>query len=180
MLLPRCKIAVYCENRHRREDRERHEKLRNIPPEKTPPKVELSQLAEEVPYKLVEIEGKGRGLVATLGFFKSLFSHLEPDIRAKLMNISCPADSRLKDLDDDQILQMKFEANCIAMAGSGSESVVFEMISMINHSCMPNVIWFPEEADETRKAYRLRWLFRVFLASGYIARYIGLYSQPAR
>ena len=172
----RCKVAVYCENRHRREDKERHDKICKSSTEKIPSKVlGRSHLAEEVPYKLVEIEGKGRGLVATktmevgelvlsekaflkvpseasLEFYKGFFSRLEPDIRAKLMNLSCPEDTELK----DQTLLMKFNANCIAMTHSERKnSVVFEMISMINHSCMPNVVWFPEEADETRKEVRV-------------------------
>ena len=69
-----------------------------------------------------------------------------------------PADSRLDDFDDNQLLQIKFRANCIAMAHNGpgsGVSLVFEMISMINHSCMPNVVWFPEEADETMKEVRV-------------------------
>ena len=101
--------------------------LCNIPPEQITSNlvVEPSRLSEKVPYKLVQIEGKGRGLVATRtleigelvlsekAFLKtsskfnvSFFSHLKPEIQAKLMNLSCPADSRLK--DDNQILQMKF------------------------------------------------------------------------
>ena len=138
-LLSRCKIAVYCENRHRREDRERHEKLCNIPSEQIPSKVILGR--SQVPYKLVEIEGKGRGLVATrpleigelvisekaflkvpinesLGFNKSFFSRLEPDIRAKLMSLSCPADTELK--DQTRLMIQKVNANCIAKTGSGA------------------------------------------------------------
>ena len=103
--------------------------------------MELSQLAEEVPYKLVEIEGKGRGLVATrpleigelvlsekaflrvpnnesFGFCKSFFSRLEPDIRAKLMSLSCPADIELK--DQTRLMIQKVNANCIAKTGSGA------------------------------------------------------------
>ena len=151
-----------------------------------------SQLAEEAPYKLVELEGKGRGLVATrpleigelvlsekaflktpldtdMGSFLGLIE-AEPDIRAKLMNLSCSADAELggrirqKGFEglrgQDQMLLKKFWANCISVKsisvdGNAQESAVFEMISMINHSCMPNVIWFPEEADETRKEVRV-------------------------
>ena len=73
----------------------------------------------EVAYKLVQFEGKGRGLVATRtlevgelvlserAFLKISFKskitsfprliEFEPEIRAKLMNLSCPADSSLKD-----------------------------------------------------------------------------------
>ena len=176
-LLSRCKIAVYCENRHRREDKERHDKLCNLPPENLPSKVVLepsqlalgrSQMKEEVPFKLVEIEGKGRGLVATRSleigqlvlsekaflkvphrFYKSFFSRLKPDIQAKLMNLFCPVDT-----GQDEILLMikKFNANAIALDGF---SVVFEMMSMINHSCMPNVAWFSEEDDETQMEVRV-------------------------
>ena len=125
-------------------------------------------MKEEVPFKLVEIEGKGRGLVATRSleigqlvlsekaflkvphrFYKSFFSCLEPDIQAKLMNLFCPVDT-----GQDEILLMikKFNANAIALDGF---SVVFEMMSMINHSCMPNVAWFSEEDDETQMEVRV-------------------------
>ena len=104
---------------------------------------------------MVEIKGKGRGLVATRSleigqlvlsekaflkvphrFYKSFFSCLEPDIQAKLMNLFCPVDT-----GQDEILLMikKFNANAIALDGF---SVVFEMMSMFNLSCMPNVAWF--------------------------------------
>ena len=128
---------MYCENKHRKQDRERHDKICNkTQSEEVPTKnvtLAMSQLELEAPYKLVEIEGKGRGLVATrslevgdlvlsekaflkapnnasMGFTKSFFLRLKPDIRAKLMNLSSPADTELK----DQILLMinKVNANC--------------------------------------------------------------------
>ena len=156
----------------------------------------------EVPYKLVQIEGKGRGLVATRtlevgelvlserAFLKISFKskitsffrliEFEPEIRAKLMNLSCPADSSLKDFDDNQILQRKFEANCIAMhtGVENDASLVFEMILMINHSCVPNVVWFPEDADETRK--EVRACRRIQEGEEIVASYIELAQLPLR
>ena len=115
----RCKVAVYCENRHRREDKERHDQLCNISHQQITSKLDVESSQLEVAYKLVQFEGKGRGLVATrtLEFgelvlseraflkisFKSKITsfprliEFEPEIRAKLMNLSCPADSSLKD-----------------------------------------------------------------------------------
>merc|ERR1719341_976511 len=116
---------------------------KNMPPTKMPTNVfvEASQVtlgeSEEPAYKLAQIEGKGRGLVATRtlevgelvfsekaflkaprqatwGFYKSLFSRLEPDIRAKLMNLTCP-EERTQDLEDNKILLMKFQANCFEL-----------------------------------------------------------------
>ena len=201
-LFSRCKVAVYCENRHRREDKERHNQLCNILPPQNSSKAALEPSQLEVPYKLVQIEGKGRGLVATRtlevgelvlserAFLKISFKskitsffrliEFEPEIRAKLMNLSCPADSSLKDFDDNQILQRKFEANCIAMH-TGVEndvSLVFEMISMINHSCMPNVVWFPEDADKERKEVRV--CRRIQEGEEIVASYIELAQLPLR
>ena len=174
--------------------------LCNIPPEQITSNLvmEPSRLSEKVPYKLVQIEGKGRGLVASRtleigelvlsekAFLKtsskfdvSFFARLEPEIRAKLMNLSCLADSRLK--DDNQILQMKFLANCIAAmpSGAGSDvSVVFEIISMINHSCMPNVVWFPEEDEQTRKEVRV--CRRIQEEEEIVSSYIELSELPLR
>ena len=129
---------------------------------------------EQPAYKLAQIEGKGRGLVATRtlevgelvfsekaflkaprqatwGFYKSLFSRLEPDIQAKLMNLACPEDT-MQDLENNKILLMKFQANCFELDDEDEdEAAVFEMLSMINHSCKSNVMWFTEEADKTRR-----------------------------
>ena len=60
---------MYCENKHRKQDRERHDEICNkTQSEEISTKnvtLAMSQLGLEAPYKLVEIEGKGRGLVAT-------------------------------------------------------------------------------------------------------------------
>ena len=175
----RCKITVYCENRHRRKDRERHNKECNISPEKNMPASnnvamdmqDLTLTAKKAPYKLVQVEGKGRGLVATrtleLGelvfsersFLKissesKSFCHLDTKVKEKLMNLSCPEDARLEKFEANKILKMKFEANHIVVMHGGEktgDSAVFEMMSMINHSCIPNVAWFSDNEDNTRK-----------------------------
>ena len=125
---------------------------------------------------MAQIKGKGRDLVATrtlevgelvfsekaflkmpskspLGFYNSVFSRLKPDIRAKLMNLSCPEDTK-QGLEDNQILLMKFQANCFEVENEG-EAAVFELMSMINHSCKSNVVSFTEEADKTRREVRV-------------------------
>ena len=79
-------------------------------------------MAEEVPFQVVQIEGKGRGLVATrtleigelvlsekaflkispksnTALFLNLACTAEPDIRSKLMNLSCSV--KLEDLGDE-------------------------------------------------------------------------------
>ena len=179
----RCKITVYCENRHRREDRERHNKECNISLEENTPASnnvaidmsELSMATKKVPYKMVQVKGKGRGLVATrtleLGdlvfseraFLKissesKSFCHLDTKVKEKLMNLSCPEDARLEKFEANKILKMKFEANHIVVMHGGEktgDSAVFEMMSMINHSCIPNVAWFSDNEDNTRKEVRV-------------------------
>ena len=84
--------------------------------------------SEKVPYKVEEVKGKGRGLVATrtleIGdlvlseqFFLKLsdssssrsssFSNLDAEVQAKLMNLSSPADQHPL-LHTHQLLQEKF------------------------------------------------------------------------
>lgn len=48
---------------------------------------------------------------------------------------------------------MKFEENAITM--EDDKAVVFERISMINHSCVPNVEWFTEVENESRAEVRV-------------------------
>ena len=206
---------MYCENRHRREDKERHDKLCSISPQLVPSKVVL---AEEVPYKLVEIEGKGRGLVATrtleVGelvisekpFLKTTFKNMtdndmaffrlleaEPDIRAKLMNLSYSADvefelfkkfgnwiDRLR--GEDQILLKKFLANAIGSDNDDPDPALqklaaFETISMINHSCKPNVAWFTDEDEEEMEGRVCR---RIQEGEEIVASYFVLSELPLR
>ena len=133
----------------------------------------MAQPAEVAPYRLVEIEDKGRGLVAAkdlevgdlvfeekaflklpskaeLSFYKTELSRLEPDIQAKLMNLSYAENANLNNLDESAILLKKFNSNCFEVEDNNAlvqEAAVFEMLSMINHSCKSNVMYFSEEAD---------------------------------
>ena len=131
-------------------------------------------------YKVMEIGGKGRGLVASRNleigelvvseqmFLKlssgseydfSSFCHLNAEVQEKLMNLSCPSEFKDSEASPAEILQMKFLTNCISVNPDNEEeaadSAVFETISMINHSCVPNVAWFTEEEDATRKEVRV-------------------------
>ena len=180
---------------------------KNMPPTKMPTNVsvEASQVtlgeSEEPAYKLAQIEGKGRGLVATRtlevgelvfsekaflkaprqatwGFYKSLFSRLEPDIQAKLMNLACPEDT-MQDLENNKILLMKFQANCFELDDEDEdEAAVFEMLSMINHSCKSNVMWFTEEADKTRREVRV--CRKIQEGKEIVVSYISLSEIPLR
>ena len=156
---------------------------------------------EQPAYKLAQIEGKGRGLVATRtlevgelvfsekaflkaprqatwGFYKSLFSRLEPDIQAKLMNLACPEDT-MQDLENNKILLMKFQANCFELDDEDEdEAAVFEMLSMINHSCKSNVMWFTEEADKTRREVRV--CRKIQEGEEIVVSYITLSELPLR
>ena len=141
----------------------------------------MAEQAANVPYKLVQIEGKGRGLVATKNlevgdlvfeekaflklpaeatwaFYKAAFSQLELEIQSKLMNLFPVDDANLSNLDKNQILLRKFNANCFEMedeAAPVQQAAVFEMLSMVNHSCESNVMWFADEVDKTRIEVRV-------------------------
>ena len=160
------------------------------------------------PYKLLQVEGKGRGLVATRtlevgelvlsekAFLKipsrdvisKSFCHLDADVEAKLMNLSCPADAMLEKLSQESILEnmskillRKFGANrmeVLSGGGATGDSVVFETMSMINHSCMPNVAWFTEEEDDTRKEVRV--CRRIQEGEEILASYIELDELPLK
>ena len=188
-LFSRCKIAKYCENRHRREDKERHSlecavsqmaikepPVSEVEKEASKESEKASKTSEKVPYKVEEVEGKGRGLVATrtleIGdlvlseqFFLKLskgsssttssFSNLDAGVQAKLINLSSPAD-RYPLLHTHQLLQEKFFNNAVAFDKNEPDAVaVFETLSLINHSCKPNVVWLQTEEDKTRMEVRV-------------------------
>ena len=195
---------MYCENKHRKQDRERHDEICNkTQSEEVPTKnvtLAMSQLGLEAPYKLVEIEGKGRGLVATRTLeigelvisekpfliatnfeLFQLLLNAEPEIRTKLMNLS----SRPAEAMPMPILLRKFYSNCIEEkakpTGANSAvqaSAVFEMISMINHSCKPNVVWCPEEADKARAEVRV--CRRIKEGEEIVASYLASLQHPLR
>ena len=90
---------------------------------------------------------------ATLSFYKTELSRLEPDIQAKLINLSYAENENLSNLDESAILLKKFNSNCFEVEDNNAlvqEAAVFEMLSMINHSCKSNVMYFSEEADKTK------------------------------
>ena len=144
----------------------------------------MAEQPANVPYKLVQIEGKGRGLVATKNlevgdlvfeekaflklsristeatwaFYKIVFPLIEPELQSKLMNLFPVDDANLNNLDKNQILLRKFNANCFEVedeAAPVQQAAVFEMLSMINHSCESNVMWFADEVDKTRIEVRV-------------------------
>ena len=137
-------------------------------------------MAMEEAYRVVEVPGKGRGLVArrTLEagelvlsekmFLKldsnsakdvSVFQRLHPEIKEKLAKLSCPAEDMDFDTSDpdkylSRCLLKKFRLNRISLPEKSDACAVFETISMINHSCVPNVFWFWME-DETTMEIRV-------------------------
>ena len=159
---------------------------------------QASKTSEKVPYKVEEVEGKGRGLVATrtleIGdlvlseqFFLKLskgsssrtssFSNLDAGVQAKLMNLSSPADQHPPPYFH-QLLQKKFLANAVAAGVDGADSsAVFETLSLINHSCSPNVIWLQTEEDKTRMEVRVcrriqegEEIIASYISSGFLVR----------
>ena len=166
--------------------------------------MEGDQAVEDASYKVVEVEGKGRGLVAakTLNvgelvvsekmFLKmaagsehdvSSFARLNKETKKKLMKLSCPTKPQESEGSVHEILQMKFLTNCIPLDSDNqdqrpAESAVFETISMINHSCAPNVAWFTEEMDKTRREVRV--CRHIKEGEEILASYIGLSEFPLR
>ena len=156
----------------------------------------------EAAYKVMEIGDKGRGLVASrtleIGelvvseqlFLKlpsgseyevSSFRHLTTEVNEKLMNLSCPSIFKDSEATPAEILQMKYLTNCISVNPDdkkAADSAVFETISMINHSCIPNVAWFTEEEDTRRKEVRV--CRRIKEGDEIVASYIGLDHLPLR
>ena len=163
----------------------------------------MAEQAANVPYKLVQIEGKGRGLVATKdlevgdlvfeekaflklpaeatwAFYKVAFSQLEPELQSKLMNLFPVDDANLNNLDRNQILLRKFNANCFEVEDKAApvQEAVFEMLSMINHSCESNVMWFAEEVDKTM--IEVRVCRRIKEGDEIVLSYISLSGFPLR
>ena len=88
----------------------------------------MAEQGEDAPYKMIEIEGKGRGLVATKDLkvgdlvfeekaflklpseatwasYRDALSNLKPDIQSKLMNLSPVGEANLNTLDQCSFLQ---------------------------------------------------------------------------
>lgn len=150
----RCKSINYCGVAHQREDWRRHKMVCSPSPV----------------YNVVEVAGKGRGLVATrvldvgqlvitdkpLLMIQGLetppnirrmledFEKLSAEKKAKIMAMTDPgvADHKFDHLHlDDVQLQVarKFNTNSL---GLGDDLIaLYENISLINHSCSPNVFW---------------------------------------
>ena len=106
----------------------------------------------------LEILSSRKRLFATEAFYEAAFSSLGPELQSKLMNLFPVDDANLNNLDKNQILLRKFNANCFETedkAAPVQEAAVFEMLSMINHSCESNVMWFADEVDKTRIEVRV-------------------------
>ena len=103
-------------------------------------------------------------------------SRLQPDLRAKLMKLFSPVDAILE--DESQILCFKFMANRISIGNKSNESAVFEVISMINHSCKPNVAWFTKEEDKMQKEVRV--CRKIKEGEEIVASYVNLGQLPLR
>ena len=162
----------------------------------------VTQEGGEAAHKVVEIAGKGRGLVASRtlevgelvvserqflklssGSEYDIFSfcHLDTEVQEKLMSLSCPPRFKDSEATPAEILQMKFLTNCISVNPDNekpADSAVFETISLINHSCVPNVAWFTEEEDVARKEVRV--CKRIEEGEEILASYIDLSQLPLR
>ena len=154
---------------------------------------------EEKVYQVVEVAGKGRGLVATKiletgdlvlsekMFLKldvdsakdvSVFQRLDPETKEKLEKLSCPAGELDFDRSDPdqylaQCLLKKFSLNRICTLEKSDSCAVFETISLINHSCIPNVYWFWLEDKTTME---IRVLKKIEVGEEIVATYIHLHS----
>ena len=150
-------------------------------------------------YQVVEVAGKGRGLVASRSleagelvlsekmFLKLdgssakdlyVFQRLDPEIKEKLDKLSCPADDIDFDKSDpdkylSRCLMKKFRLNRICTAEKSDSCAVFETISMINHSCVPNVYWFWMEDETTME---IRVLKKIEEGEEIVTTYIHLHS----
>ena len=69
-------------------------------------------------------------------------------------------------------------ANRISIGNKSNESAVFEVISMINHSCKPNVAWFTKEEDKMQKEVRV--CRKIIEGEEIVASYVNLGELPLR
>ena len=156
-------------------------------------------MAVDQAYQVVEVPGKGRGLVATRTleagelvlsekmFLKldsnsakdvSVFQKLDPEIKEKLGRLSTPAeDMDFGKSDSNKYLShsllKKFMFNRICTVEKSDSCAVFEMISLINHSCVPNVYWFWMEDETTME---IRVLRKIGEGEEIVTTYIHLHS----
>ena len=153
-----------------------------------------TNMGREKAYEIIKVPGKGRGLVATrileVGdlvfsektFLKldnslakdvSVFENLSPAVKEKLGRLSHPGGDLDQDPHSSLSLQKKFRINRIDVPEGSRFSAVFEDISMINHSCVPNVFWFWKDDEETLE---IRVLKKIEEGEEIVSTYIHLHS----
>ena len=151
-------------------------------------------MGKEKAYEIIKVPGKGRGVVATrileVGdlvfsektFLKldnslakdvSVFENLGPLVKEKLRRLSHPGGDMDQDPHNSLSLQKKFRINRIDVPEGSRFSAVFEDISMINHSCVPNVFWFWKDDEETLE---IRVLKKIAEGEEIVSTYIHLHS----
>jgi len=180
-----------------------------------------------VPYKVVEVEGKGRGLVATramdLGYvllkespifayqpqetgphntethvaqFIQEFKKLSDTEKAKVMSL-CEVEgdtendckeiltslvsqgilASLSRTDEALFIALMKKMTSNALGCEGGKTAVFETISMINHSCAPNVFWECKDHETTMEVRACR---RIEEGDEIVASYYNFEDFPLR
>jgi len=155
----RCQAIAYCGVAHQRADWRRHRE------ECTPPPA----------YRVAEVEGKGRGLVATrtleVGDLviseKPLLKMPDPytDVTSTIEDYLLNEFGKLSEALKARVLDMragvygqdvlgKFTNNALIVEGMGT--ALYDNIAYMNHSCSPNVFVTEEETKKVRVFRRIK------------------------
>ena len=181
----RCRSTSYCGAEHLRRDWTRHRATCGLP------------------YRVAQLPGVGRGLVASRALEQgelviselpvltvsgdrkvtrliNKFKELSEEKKSMLLGLSDQGEANTSFdhlcLEGDELkVARKFAANALSV-GDG-DMAVFEIISYINHSCAPNVLWV---AGEDMMSTEVRTCRKVEKGEELVASYFRLDEFPLR
>lgn len=144
----RCQRTFYCSKEHQRVHWKTHKKTCNSAVVKNAEDVRT----EDFPVKVVEIDGRGLGVVATRNIkcgeliikekplidTSGLHSDLKSDQQEKIMALH----DAFEEITGKKSVYGCFKTNALARGNNSDDSVLCDIISRFNHSCVPNVYHF--------------------------------------